>query len=117
MRGEVTKAIEPLRQSKALGHSLDARVTLFASEGIRERLAGLEPNLRDVFIVSQVLVSADPAPAGAVRTEIPGLAVSVEKAHGEKCARCWIYDENLGTDPDHPQTCPRCTRVLKECHA
>lgn len=117
VRGEVTKAIEPLRQSKALGHSLDARVTLFAAEDIRDRLAGLESNLRDVFIVSQVFVSADPAPAGAVRTEIPGLAVSVEKAHGEKCARCWIYDENLGTDPDHPQICPRCTRVLKECHA
>jgi len=41
----------------------------------------------------------------------------VAKAKGEKCARCWIYDDNLGTDPAHPQACPRCTKVLREYHA
>jgi isoleucyl-tRNA synthetase len=117
VRGDVTRAIEPLRQSKALGHSLDACVTLHATDETYSRLTSVIRDLRDVFIVSQVEVTSSPAPADAAQGEVAGLAVAVGKARGEKCLRCWIYDENLGTDPDHPQTCPRCTKVLKEYHA
>ncbi|MDL2272889.1 hypothetical protein LJC23_07670, partial [Desulfovibrio sp. OttesenSCG-928-I05] len=46
--------------------------------------------------------------------EVPGLAISVRHADGEKCARCWIYSTELGTDPAYPDTCPRCTEVLKK---
>ena len=117
VRGDVTRAIEPLRQSKALGHSLDARVTVHATDEAFEALSGVAADLRDVFIVSQAQVTDAPAPAEAVRGEVEGVAVTIAKALGEKCARCWIYDENLGTDPAHPQACPRCTQVLKEYHA
>ena len=117
VRGDVTRAIEPLRQSKALGHSLDARVTVHAAGEAFAALSGVAAELRDVFIVSQALVTDSPAPAEAVRGEVEGVAVTIARALGEKCARCWIYDENLGTDPQHPQACPRCTQVLKEYHA
>ncbi|NCD25041.1 MAG: isoleucine--tRNA ligase [Deltaproteobacteria bacterium] len=117
VRGEVTKAIEPLRQSKALGHSLDARVTLFASGDTHARLAVMATELRDVFIVSQTVLTDATAPDTAIQTEVDGLALTIEKARGEKCARCWIYDENLGSDPDHPLVCPRCAKVLREHHA
>lgn len=116
VRGDVTRAIEPLRQSKTLGHSLDACVTLHATDETYERLTSVIRDLRDVFIVSQVEVTSSPALADAARGEVPDLAVTVSKARGEKCLRCWIYDENLGTNPDHPQVCPRCTAVLQEYH-
>jgi isoleucyl-tRNA synthetase len=117
VRGDVTKAIEPLRQSKALGHSLDASVTLHATGEAFESLTTVASDLRDVFIVSQAAVTDAPAPAEAVQGEVAGVSVVVAKARGEKCARCWIHDENLGTDPAHPQVCPRCTKVLQEYHA
>jgi isoleucyl-tRNA synthetase len=117
VRGDVTRAIEPLRQSKALGHSLDARVTVYATGETFAALSGVAADLRDVFIVSQAQVTSRPAPAEAVQGEVEGVAVTIARALGEKCARCWIYDENLGTDPEHPQACPRCTQVLKEYHA
>lgn len=117
VRGDVTKAIEPLRQSKALGHSLDASVTLHATGEAFESLKSVASDLRDVFIVSQAAVTDAPAPADAVQGEVAGVSVVVAKARGEKCARCWIYDDNLGTDPAHPQACPRCTNVLREYHA
>ncbi len=117
VRGEVTKAIEPLRQSKALGHSLDARVTIFTRGETSARLSSVADQLRDVFIVSQAVLSDEPAPAEAIRGEVPDLSMTVEKARGGKCARCWIYDENLGTDPAFPQACPRCSKVLREYHA
>ena len=44
-------------------------------------------------------------------TEISGIKVKVTKADGEKCERCWKYDE-LGTDPEYPDVCPRCAKVL-----
>jgi isoleucyl-tRNA synthetase len=117
VRGDVTRAIEPLRQSKALGHSLDASVTLYASDEAFEALSSVASQLRDVFIVSQARVTDEPAPADAIAGEVEGVSVVIERAKGEKCARCWIYDENLGTDPAHPQACPRCTKVLQEYHA
>ena len=46
--------------------------------------------------------------------EVPGLAIGVDKAEGEKCERCWIYNTELGTDPEHPTLCPRCAAALKE---
>ena len=42
-----------------------------------------------------------------------GVAVSVRKADGGKCERCWMYSEQLGADPDFPGLCPRCAAVMK----
>ncbi|GAB1410016.1 isoleucine--tRNA ligase [Desulfovibrionales bacterium] len=118
VRSEVTKAIEPLRQSKVLGHSLDACVHVHAtSPELYSILAQVKAELRDVFIVSQVVLSDQPAPTATVSDEIPHLALSVERARGEKCTRCWIHNENLGSDPAHPTVCPRCTAVLHRYHA
>ena len=44
--------------------------------------------------------------------EIENLKIKITHADGEKCERCWKYDD-LGTDPEHPTLCPRCTGVLK----
>jgi isoleucyl-tRNA synthetase len=39
--------------------------------------------------------------------------VSVFKAEGGKCERCWKYDTAVGQDKDHPTVCARCAAVLK----
>lgn len=57
------------------------------------------------------------APADLASLDLPDggkLAVSVTKAAGEKCERCWIYSDELGSDPEHPTLCPRCAAVMKE---
>jgi isoleucyl-tRNA synthetase len=67
------------------------------------------------IVSSVVLAKADAAPAEAFASQdIPGLRIGVAKAPGGKCARCWVVSEELGTDPEHPEICPRCTRVLRE---
>ncbi|MCR5561771.1 MAG: isoleucine--tRNA ligase [Desulfovibrio sp.] len=114
VRNAVTRAIEPLRAEKVIGHSLDTRVTLYLADDLRERLEGLNTDLRAFCIVSQLVTAPfGEAPADArVDTEVPGLAIRVEKAHGEKCERCWIYSTELGTDASHPTLCPRCSGVI-----
>ncbi|MGE4292740.1 MAG: isoleucine--tRNA ligase [Desulfovibrio sp.] len=114
LRSEVTKAIEPKRKDGLVGKSLDAKITLHGPSDLLARLDGVD--MLEFFIVSEaVLAPNSNAPADAyVSEEIAGLSISVDRAQGEKCQRCWRYDTNLGSHPDHPEACPRCTRVLTE---
>ena len=114
VRAEVSKVIEPLRKAGEIGHGLDCRVTLHVDAALRTALERLGSDLRAIFIVSQLdLADIADAPADAAKNEdMAGLAVSVRKADGEKCARCWIYSTELGQDPEYPDVCPRCAGVL-----
>ena len=116
VRGAMTRAIEPLRRDGVVGHSLDTSVTLYMSDELRERVESLHADLREFCIVSQIrLAPLAEAPATALQdNDVPGLAVGVAKADGEKCERCWIYSTELGQDAAHPTLCPRCTAVMKE---
>ena len=114
MRGAVTRAIEPLRRDGVVGHALDTRVTLYVADELRQRLEGLDTDLRAVCIVSQLaLQPLAAAPQGAYSDpEVSGLSIEVGKAQGAKCERCWIYSTELGRNAEHPALCPRCTAVV-----
>ncbi|WP_031484086.1 isoleucine--tRNA ligase [Maridesulfovibrio frigidus] len=111
VRSEVTKAIEPLRRERVIGHSLDTQITIFADETITKALDGVK--MREFFIVSGVEVKpfAEAGEDAVKPEELEGLAVGVVKSEGEKCSRCWRYD-SLGANADHPELCPRCTAVI-----
>ena len=107
-RAVVTKALEDARAAKVCASSLEASVTV---SGTTEALAPLRAhealkapfpgNLANLFIVSHVnLVEA----AGP-------LAVTVARAPGRKCERCWTYSEAVGR-LSHPEVCERCDAVL-----
>ena len=113
LRNAVTRAIEPLRASRTagVGHSLDTRLTLYLADDLQKRLERLNTDLRAYFIVSQLTLRplTEAGPSAIRDSEVEGLAIEVEKAHGEKCPRCWIYSTEI--DGDHP-VCPRCAAVL-----
>gem|GEM_PF-2979084 len=44
---------------------------------------------------------------------IPDLTVAVRRAKGAKCTRCWIFNEKVGLNAEHPDLCPRCLEVIK----
>ncbi|MBI1909331.1 MAG: isoleucine--tRNA ligase [Deltaproteobacteria bacterium] len=119
VRGEITKGLEMARQAKVIGNSLEARVTLSAEDETEALLQNFEKMLPDLLIVSQVTRSQtpleNPAPGTVFykSTEIPHLLVTVEKAEGEKCARCWAFRTSVGKNPGHPLLCDRCREVLR----
>ncbi|MFW6415307.1 MAG: isoleucine--tRNA ligase, partial [Thermodesulfobacteriota bacterium] len=119
MRGEVSRAIEPYRKQGNLGHSLDAYIELFAEKDLYSRLQEVFDYLREFLIVSKVEIKQyEQAPAGSSQSgAIPGLCINVSPAPGDKCARCWNFSENLGTDSEYPDACPRCSEVLKKIYA
>ena len=68
--------------------------------------------LRYLFIVSDVVLEKLPTSNGD-----KGLVVTVDKAPGEKCERCWNYSTHVGEDKAYPTVCERCSAVLAEIEA
>ena len=112
LRREVNKKLEAERQTGLIGHSLDARVLLNIANAEYSFIKDYTENeVSDLFIVSQVKFVND----NLAESEIEGISISVEKASGEKCERCWKYDEEVGRhDHNHSDVCPRCAKVLNE---
>lgn len=116
MRSELTKALETARRTKVIGHSLDAKIDIFASGRELEQLSSLGNEIASILIVSGIALHAgvENAPKDAFRAQDLELAAVITAATGEKCERCWIYDEQIGSDPEHSTLCPRCASVVKD---
>ena len=111
LRREVNKKLEAERQTGLIGHSLDAIVLLnIANDEYSFIKDYTENEVSDLFIVSQVKFVND----NLAESEIEGINIAVEKASGEKCERCWKYDEEVGHNHNHPDVCPRCANVLEK---
>jgi len=109
VRTEIAKAVENARKNKVIGHSLDAAVVVALPEKYRAEFESRLEDLRALLIVSQLRIADKQAISDPFESkEIEGLFVGVSKAKGEKCSRCWIYSEQLGTNPEHPALCERC---------
>ncbi|MGN1416491.1 MAG: isoleucine--tRNA ligase [Oscillospiraceae bacterium] len=109
LRAEATKALEVKRADKFIGASLEAKVTLHtADEKLFNEIDALKGELPAVFIVSAVDVVNNGE--GEFKSEnFDGkLSLSVERASGEKCERCWMYSETVGRNAIHPTLCARC---------
>ena len=109
VRDEVLKALEEARNSKLIGGSLEAQVRVTAPEPLYTLLKRYEPQLRYLFIISAVETHLAASPDGT-----GGVKVEVERAHGQKCERCWNYSTRVGEDKTYPNVCERCSDVLKE---
>jgi isoleucyl-tRNA synthetase len=103
MREHVWKALEEARVAKTIGGSLEARVAITASPEDVAFLRSFGDELRFLFLTSEVELREGSA---------PGLSVGVERARGRKCARCWSYTTDVGSDPGVPEVCARCAANL-----
>jgi isoleucyl-tRNA synthetase len=109
VRQAVNRALEARRAAGDLRGSLDAEVTLYAEQGLFNRLQQLGSELRFVLITSEAaLKPAAEAPADIVESDVAGLAVAVAVSSHEKCERCWHRRPDVGDSKDHPTLCTRC---------
>ncbi|UTY58231.1 isoleucine--tRNA ligase [Massilia sp. erpn] len=100
VRNDVTKQLEDLRASGAIGSSLQAELEIKAAGDKYKVLASLDDELKFVFITSL-------AKAVEVAAEADE-AVNVAASSAEKCERCWHYRADVGSHADHPTLCGRC---------
>ncbi len=103
IRDDVLKKLEDARNAKEIGSSLAAKVVLTVDKETMNFLLPYYENLRYIFIVSQVEVHEGDA-----------FSVEIQKAHGEKCERCWNYSARVGESEKYPTVCERCVAALSE---
>ncbi|MEM9987881.1 MAG: isoleucine--tRNA ligase [Pseudomonadota bacterium] len=108
VRRVVTGALEEARQDKKIGASLEAAPTIFVGEDKYPLLSSID--MAEVSITSVAVLKTGPAPAGAFELpDISDVAVVVEKATGEKCARCWQVLDEVSSPK---MLCLRCDEVV-----
>ena len=110
IREDINKSLEIARTNKIIGSSLEAKVTLYCNENeLYEYLTAFN-DLKDIFIVSELILLKE---KGGINEGVTsGLGIKVEKASGLKCERCWSYKESVGSDSNHPTLCERCAAIV-----
>jgi len=116
IRQAVAKQLEALRVAGSIGSSLDAEVNLFLPDDMLQQLSDVNDELRFVLITSEANIQAWGSRADASVIELPdgqSIAIQVEKAKGEKCARCWHIRTDIGVNKSHPMICGRCAENVE----
>lgn len=111
LRDKVLKALEVARDQKVIGKSMEAAVTIYASEPVKDLLTELDTNVMQLLIVSDLHI-ADLADAPSDAMKFSDVAIKVVHAKGEVCPRCRMIKTDIGTDKRFPQLCARCAAIV-----
>ena len=105
IKNDVYKALEEARAEKIIGKSLEAKVLLNLLEEDKETLKPILPKLKQLLIVSDVILSPQELP------KYDYCSVKIQKFEGERCERCWNYFDKIEMNEN---LCPRCHSIVKE---
>jgi isoleucyl-tRNA synthetase len=105
IRDLVLRKLEDERVAKTIGSSLEAALEITASGETYALLDRYRDDLRYFFIVSQVSL---------IKVEAGDIIVTVRRADGQKCERCWNYSVHVGESARYPTVCERCVEALEE---
>jgi len=97
--------LEKARQTKLIGKALEAKVLLSVNAADAATCQEMREPLRELLNVSQLELSSS-------SEQTP--AVSVVKADGQKCERCWHWETDVGKDPAHSTICGRCIEAVTQ---
>jgi isoleucyl-tRNA synthetase len=100
-RSRALPELEKARQSKLIGKSLEASV-VFDNSVIATIITD------ETYDDLQELLNASHVGGGATAGEI-----TVVRAPGHKCERCWHWETAVGANAEHPTLCPRCVEAVK----
>ncbi len=105
--------LEEKRRDKVIGKGLDAKIILKGDAPSVEAARRHETTVRELLNVSQleIVFCAEPNPHQPVKSQ----SATVTKADGQKCERCWHWETDVGSNPEHPTLCGRCVQAVKEC--
>ena len=114
VREDVVAQIEPLRKNKQIGSSLQAKVVISGSASALGTLERFEKHLPMLFIVSEVELRRLPDRSDVATGVDPVREITIERATGVKCERCWRYVAAISCDPAWAGLCSRCQDALAE---
>ena len=116
VRAEVYRLLEQERREKRIGSFMEMDVTLYLPEDLHQLLETFQPLFRLLIVARVTLMDLEKAPPELAPIELGSLSkkikIDFKKTQGDKCQRCWNWDDNLGHNDQHPELCPRCQTVL-----
>ncbi|MDM5319847.1 isoleucine--tRNA ligase [Bacillus pumilus] len=101
VRDDVLKALEIARNEKVIGRSLEASVTLYATDEVKDLLASIKEDVKQLFIISELTVE-DEQNADTSAPEYTSGRIVVQKAEGELCERSRVISKDVGANPKYP---------------
>jgi len=105
----VLNGLEMARKAGHIKRSFDARGILKVHNlDEMNKLKSYESQLAAIFMVSQVSVEHDPTLSPSV-----SMLFDATLASGLKCARCWIYKMDIGTNKAFSDICKRCADAVE----
>lgn len=114
-RDKVLKALEEARNSKLIGKSLEAKLTIYPNQQVNQLLTAVAADIPQLLIVSPDYFTIMPenteAPENALVFD--DVAILVEKAEGETCDRCRQIRKDVGIDEKLPHLCGRCAQLVE----
>jgi isoleucyl-tRNA synthetase len=126
IRSEIYKLLEKVRREEGISDFSQASIILYVSSpgpgdmgdlpDIYDLLDRYIDDLEGIFMVSKVrLMPPDaPVPDGIWESNgVKGLSIEVRRATGERCERCWVYSDTVGTNEQYPTLCYRCIAILE----
>src|ERR1051326_3880079 len=96
--------LEKARQAKQIGKALEAKL-LFRGGFLLNEIKSHHDDLRELLNVSQLEIRLG---------DESSVVVSVNKADGQKCERCWHWETDVASNPEHPTICARCVKAVEE---
>ncbi len=108
LREAALPELEKARQSKLIGKALEAEPEI-SFTGTAEQILFLiryEPSLSELLNVSRLKLF--PSSGDQLSFKI-----TVNKASGQKCERCWHNENDIGQNAEHPALCGRCVEAVK----
>ncbi|MBE0548852.1 MAG: isoleucine--tRNA ligase [Rubrivivax sp.] len=103
IRDRILKEIESARAARLIGDSLEADIEITAAADDEELLRSNRELFKAILVVAALKVQAGKKEK-----------ITVRKATGCKCPRCWNRVAAAVVDPVNPELCPRCAAVVKE---
>jgi isoleucyl-tRNA synthetase len=92
--------LEKARQAKIIGKALEAKIEIVIPQ-VQWQYADPEL-LRELVNVSALKITVGEF-----------VSISVSKADGRKCGRCWHWETDVGRNAEHPTLCGRCVLAIQ----
>ena len=96
--------LEKARQAKTIGKALEAKIEIVIPQ-VQNQFSDRDL-LCELLNVSELKIKVGES-----------ISYSVSKADGQKCERCWHWETDVGSNPEHPTICARCVAAVKEFQA
>lgn len=115
LRTQAQKALEEARNAKVIGKSLEAHLTIYASQEVKTLLTALNSDIALLMIVSQLTI-ADEADKPADSVSFEGVAFTVEHAEGEVCERSRRIDPTTKMRSYGVAVCDASAAIIEQYH-